>query len=179
MKISEFIQKLDDAQREIDAQATRRLLQAGSDVAAMVVLRVTHDGKNSDGAPFSPYSTVPLPAFFYFGKSRTTSADRTIRSKAKAKELVSYSDFRRINNLRSDKKIFEFTGAMWRSFRPLSVQVVSGLHRVTIGAANEKEGQKMEWLSQQEGRNILQPTAEEIRISKESIQDWINNIVNG
>ena len=177
MKLSDFINRLNNVKNAIEREAERKAMEAGADLAAIVVNRVIQTGKDSDGNQFSPYSNVQLPAFFYFNRSRIGSAESTIRAKAKDKEKVSYSDFRRINNLNTNVKNFEFTGAMWRSFRPISVTVTGGVYRVTIGASNPKEAQKLEWLADQEGESIVKPSQSELDLVQDNITKWINSIL--
>lgn len=178
MKLDDFIKRINETQNAIQREAERKVLEAGADLAALVINRVIQTGKDSNGNQFTPYSNVPVPAFFYFNRSRTGSAESAIRAKAKKRESVSYSDFRRINNLNTNIKNFEFTGAMWRSFRPLSVQVTGGVYRVTIGVSNATEAQKLEWLSEQEGKSIVKPTADELDLVKDNITRWVNSVLN-
>lgn len=177
MKLSDFIERLNNVRYAIERESERKALEAGADLAALVINRVVQTGKDSDGNQFSPYSNIQLPAFFYLNRSRTGSAEGAIREKVKDKQKISYSDFRRMNNLNTGIKNFEFTGAMWRSFRPISVTVTGGVYRVIIGASNIKEAQKLEWLAGQEGQSIVNPSREELDLVKDNITKWINSIL--
>ena len=96
---------------------------AANDLAALVTNRVVQKGENYLGSAFSPYSKNTVAAWRFWGKSRTQAAERKLRALSRAKGALSYEEFRSLNNLKTDKKNFEFTGEMWRKFGIVKVSV--------------------------------------------------------
>jgi hypothetical protein len=160
-------------------EVERRAAVAGADLVALITSRVVQKGQTADGGSFSPYSTTPVPAWFYLGKSRTGSAEGRVKESAKKKEPISYKQFREINNLKTDKKNFEFTGTMWRGFGVVRVGRIGGNVRIVVGGKNDDSREKIEWLSDQENRDIIEPSPDEIGMVKKAIETWLINILNG
>lgn len=179
MTISEFEAKVNRAISRIDNEIEAQASKAGADLVALVTNRVVQTGKDSDGSTFSPYSTKEVPAFFFFNKSRTGSAEKKVREKAKKKQPISYRDFRAINNLNTAPKTFEFSGAMWRGFGVLNVKRNSTGVSVLIGGRNKDSEQKITWGSEQEGKSIIRPSAAELGAIKANLQAWLNSVING
>lgn len=153
--------------------------EAGQSIIAQIADRIRTRGLDSENQPFTPYSTNQLPAFFYIGKSRTTSANNAVKQKAKKKETLSYADFRQINGLKTDKKNFEFTGEMFRELKVLSVQLQGTLLVIEYGGGTKASEDKFRWNSEQEGESILKPAKSEISIAEQIILNRVKRLING
>lgn len=184
MTLSEFEQKIERSIQRLDSEIEIEATKAGTDLVALISNRVIQRGETADGGTFTPYSTTPVPAFFYFNKSRNSSANNTVKQKAKKHESLSYKDFRAINNLNTSSKNFEFTGEMWKGFGVLSVEKSSAGVIVTIGGTatvtvKGVEKDKMELNSKQEGRSIIKPSKRELEIVTANLNRWLNSVING
>lgn len=139
-------------------------LRAGADIAALVENRIVDKGEKADGGSLTPYSTKPVPAFYYFGRSRNNTGEKAVRRKAKDKQPISYKEFRQINGLNTDHKSLEFTGEMWQGFGPVSAKTIKpGVVEVTIGGLNERTRSLLGYHSDREKTEITAPNREEIR----------------
>lgn len=176
------IKELQDKLRRVTAQITnnldREILAAGADIAALVEDRVVQTGRDFQGASFSPYSTKEIPAFLYIGRSRNAAGENRIRKAAQKKEMVSYKEFREFNGLRTQKKIFEFTGEMWQGFGVTGVrQERPGVYSVTIGGKNSRTQELIGYHSAREGVEITAPSQQEINIVLRGLQTRIANLI--
>lgn len=160
MTLEQFSRNVDKALQEFDTVALRAGQIAAKDLAALVAFRVRQKGENSEGGQFSGYSTVPVPAYLYVGKSRSGGADNRVKQLAKEKQSISYRDFRVINGLKASPKNFEFTGEMWRSFDG-SAQLRGSILRITLDAKRADLQKRIDHLSKQEGSNIVEVSSEE------------------
>lgn len=144
--------------------------RVGADTAALVEQRVVSEGKKADGGRFSPYSTKPAPAHLYFGRSRNAGAEQKVRAKAKARQPISYRDFRQINGLNVGQKNFQFTGRMWQGFGVKSVRSVRpGVVEVEIGGKTLRSALLLIKHSEREGIPLSKPSQRELEIVKNGI----------
>lgn len=169
--------------QQIDALKARLLEElptqakiAGADLAALIKNRVVQTGINAEGQAFSPYSEKEVPAYLYFGRSRSQQGENKVRAKAKKREGVSYREFRNLNNLKTDKKNFEFTGEMWRG---VEVQTTKqGQVSVAVIAGNSQTVKdKLRYATEQEKINILKPSKEELRVVQGNISTWLTGLL--
>lgn len=179
MTISELSARIDRAQVRLDAEIEAQAAIAGNDIVALVTNRVVQSGKASDGAPFTPYSTTELPAFFYFNKSRNAGGEAKVRAKAKKKEPISYKEFRALNSLNTSPKNFEFAGSMWRGFGVLGVQRTPSGAKITIGGRNKDAADKISYNSEREGKSIIKPSEQEVTIIQVNLNKWAQSVING
>lgn len=177
MTVSEYIKQLSAALSKIEGEGERQAARAGLDVVALVSTRVIQTGKTADGGRFTPYSQRGGPAFWFFGKSRSGSGEQQVRRAAREKRYVSYAEFRRFNNLKTDFKNFEFTGDMWRNFKVLRTEKTATGYLVTIGGATQDARNKIEWMSDQEGRLIIEPSAQELALVRGNLSNWIKSLL--
>lgn len=158
-----------------------------ADLVALVTNRVVQKGENFKGASFSPYSIKQIGAFRFVAKSRNNSADRKIRALAKAqtplKNTLSYEEFRELNNLRTNKKNFEFTGEMWRKFGVIQVNINGDDFLISIGGQSTTAQKKIDENSAREGISIIEANQAEIALAQKAAQDWLveqaDRILNG
>jgi len=179
MTLSEFQQKIDRALNRIDSELETQVAVAGNDLVALITNRVVQRGETADGGSFTPYSTTEVPAFFYFNRGRTSSANSTAKQKAKKHEEISYKEWRGLNNLNTSPKNYEFTGEMWRGFGVKSIQRTANGATITIGGTTNTSEDRITWNSKQEGKSIIKPSKKEIEIVTANLNKWLNNVING
>ena len=179
MTISEYTNKLSGIIQRLDSELEAQAAKAGRDIIGLVTNRVVQKGQSADGPQFTPYSENQIPAHFYFGKSRTGSAEAKVKAKAKKGEKISYRDFRVINGLNAAPKNFEFTGDMWRKFGVVQISATSTGVRVTIGGTTTDATDKIASNSRREKKSIIKPSKSEIAIVQANLTKWAQNIVNG
>ena len=103
-----------------------------------------------------------MAAFRYLGRSRNNAGETAIRRKAKAKQPVSYKEFRQLNGLNTANKNLEFTGEMWQGFGVTDVRTIStGLIRVTIGGKNQRSASLLGYHSEREKTDVTEPSRAE------------------
>ena len=103
-----------------------------------------------------------------------------MKLKKQKKWFVSYAEWRKANNLRTDKKDFTFTGEMMRSIRPREVSYGGGVVSMEIGSTDKKNQQKIEWLTQQQGELLLLSRDEEKEMTDafgQGIERELNNLL--
>jgi hypothetical protein len=161
MSIDAAISSIEKIERNIGNVADLARVPA-LDLAQAVAHRVIEEGRDYEGAKFSPYSDEPLPAFFYFNRSANRAGEAKVRAAAKEKRGVSYRAFRAFNNRPTDIKNFSFTNQMWGGFGVVEVGGTGGLLTVTLGSKNPEAAKKIAHNSEREGKSIIRPSLEEI-----------------
>lgn len=114
MTIREFANRLSLIKNDLIKNRANEAFLIAKEALALVRRRVQNEGEKSDGTQFGDYSTEPLPAYFFFGKSLNASGAKAVQKAAKSGKGISYKDFRRANNRPTDKIDLTFSGAMWR-----------------------------------------------------------------
>jgi hypothetical protein len=156
---------------------------AGADLVALITNRVVQRGEDANGAKFSPYSRNTVAAWRFWGKSRTQAAEAKVRALARARGALSYEEFRRINNLNTNIKNFEFTGEMWRKFGVIANTSDGQRFRISLGGTTPAAQRKMDDNSDREGISIIEANEQEEAAVQGSVQVWIdqqaNRILNG
>lgn len=170
MTVSQILERLDRAEREIREGLRDVLTVQGGSMCGKIADRVIETGRDGEGQAFSPYSTQPVPAFFYFERSLNQRGESAVRKAAKQRTGLSYRDFRDANNRPTDHKNFSFSQEMWRGFGLKSVQPDgSGAWSLVIGGKTPTSAQRIEWNSEREGRSIVAPDAQELAELKANI----------
>lgn len=177
-ELSEYISRLKTAKGQLKSDLERVAVKAVNDMLSLTINRVTQTGTASDGAAFTPYSTKQVGAWRYLGKSRTDSAEGKVRAKVKKKEPLSYAEFRRLNGLKTDKKIFEFTGEMWRQTGIVAVTSENGKVTVIVAGKNDLTNDKLAGHSNREGKDIVKPSAGETAEVRSYMTKWIIDAIN-
>ena len=149
-----------------------------NDLQALVINRVIQDGENYKGQAFSTYSNNPVPAYKFWGKSRTQAAEKKVRDLSKKKERISYSDFRKLNNLKANRKNFEFTGEMFKKVGVLQTLKLPTGVRVIIGGTTSAAREKLQSNSEREGINILEASDAERQIAFDAAGQWMREQSN-
>ena len=194
MDIYSQIQKLEELKSYIATELPVFAEQVlANDLTTLVAKRVIETGVNHLGAPFKGYSTNPIPAYKFWGKSRTQAAEKKVRAlarqaakdkaKAKASSALSYKEFREINNLKTDKKNFEFTGTMWQEFNIVSTSRTETSFRVSMGGTTTDAANKIESHSEREGVSIIEANEAERALAQKATSVWLDEaaerILNG
>ena len=178
MTIDELRTRLANARAEIIAAMDVEGEKAGADTAALVEQRIVSKGQKSDGGQLSPYSTKPVPAFLYFGKSRNQAGERAVRAAAKKKQGVSYRDFRGFNGLNVTPKNLQFTGRMWQGFGIVAVRkIADGVVEVEIGGKTPYSRLLLDAHSKREQTEITAPSKAEIQLVTNGIEQRLRGII--
>jgi len=177
MNVSETLAALDRIESQLRRELPERARASGVSLVSVAQQRVLDTGRDGEGQSFTPYSTAPIPAFFYLGKSRTASAEKKVKQAAKARTPLSYSDFRAINNLNTSPKTFEFTGEMWRGVGVVSVEQIPDGVRIVLGGTTKVSKDRLEWNTAREGKRIIRPSKAEIAAEIKSLNAWAKSVV--
>lgn len=176
MTISEGIAKLDRIEAMLRGGAANIVAGLGADMCADIANRVINTGQNADGGTFTPYSTKPVPAFWYRGRSVNAGGEAKIRAAEKKREGVSYRQFREFNGRQGAPKNFSFTNAMWRGFGVKNAQFNGTAYVLLIGGKTQDSADKIEWMAGQEGKSIIEPNRVELqRLAKQITQKILNS----
>lgn len=184
MDIYEQIRRFDDLIEYVTNELPIFAQQVtANDLAAAVSSRVIDQGLNFKGQPFSPYSKKTIPAFRFWGKSRTQAAEKKVRDLARNKGALSYDGFRGLNNLRTGTKNFEFTGEMWRKFGIVRTNLLGERFTISLGGTTTAAQTKIDENSEREGVSIIEASADDEKLVQRTTQGWLDRnaerILNG
>lgn len=178
MTIEQLRRGLANAKAEILASLPDEGKRVGADVAAQVEQRIVSKGETAEGGKLSPYSTKPVPAFLYFGRSRNQSGESAVRARAKKGESISYRDFRALNGLNTSPKNLQFTGELWQGFGIIGVQVIgTGIVEIEIGGTNARSKLLFGAHSSRENTEITAPSQKEIQLTVNGIEERLRAII--
>ena len=151
-------------------------------VIGLVSERVVQTGVNFKGGKFTPYSTKTIPAYLFWGKSRTQTAERKVRALSRKKDssgkktgALSYDEFRGINNLKTGVKNFEFTGEMWRKLGVIKTTKSGTKFTVSIGGTSTAAQDKIDANSEREGISIIEANEREKTLSQQGAKEWLES----
>jgi len=162
MTFEQAFERLDRLEKTLPQRITDAARVASLNLTASIVDRVVEAGEDATGQKFSPYSTRQMQAWRLWGKSATQAAEQRVKALARAKKTLSYAEFRQLNNRPIAFKTFSFTGVMWRGFGVVSAVSQGATVSVTIGGTNVYSRQKIQENSEQEGKNIVEPSQDEL-----------------
>jgi len=166
------------AKAELLSALSAEGLRAGADTAALVENRIVTTGQTAEGGRLSPYSTKGVGAWRYLGRSRNAAGETAIRRRAKARQEVSYKEFRQLNGLNTDHKNLQFTGEMWQGFGVTAVRVVStGIVEVTLGGKNTRTARLLGYHSERENTEISAPSRQESAAVAAGIVERLTKII--
>lgn len=151
-------------------------LVIAADMLDRVQQRVQEEGKKSDGTLFKPYSTNPLPLYFFEKQATQAQLNRLKKNKNYKKYGLSYEGFRRETGKQTRHKDLTFTGQMWRNTGVVQQTSGEGVTVITIGGLSEESRQKHEWMTQQQGV-YLQLTETELNLQTTNLNKAVNEIV--
>jgi hypothetical protein len=178
MTIDELRNGIARAKAEILASLEVEGARVGADAAALVEDRIVTKGEKNTGGNLSPYSTKPVPAFLYFGRSPNQAGDKAVRDRAKKREGVSYREFRALNGLNVSPKNLQFTGEMWQGFGVIGVRKIGeGIVEVEIGGKNPRSSLLLAAHSDRENTRITAPSDRELALIKTGIEQRLKAII--
>jgi hypothetical protein len=178
MDIQNLRKGLQAAKAQIQSELISEGNVIGADTSALIEDRIVSKGEKAEGGKFSPYSTKPVAAFRYFGRSRNAGGESAVRRAAKEKRGVSYEDFRRANGLGTANKNFQFTGEMWQGFGVRGVKLVSStVFEIEIGGKNARSNLLLKAHSEREKSELTAPSEKELQIISETVSERIVNIL--
>ena len=178
MDLAELKKGLARAKDELLANLQQSAAIIGADAAALTEDRIVKRGERADGAKFSPYSTKPVPAYFYFGRSRNAAGEKSVRAAAAARQGVPYAEFRRFNGLNTAIKNFQFTGEMWQGFGVISVKsVAAGIAEIEIGGKNARSELLLKAHSTREGIDLTKNSNTELLQIETAISKRVSSII--
>jgi hypothetical protein len=148
----------------IKQTSEQRAVAVSGDVLAAVQNRILNTGKKSDGSKFPKYSKTQLPKFWFFDRSLNNGSGN--RVKRLKKKTISYAEFRKLNNLRTDITDLRFTGEMWKGVKVVVDSRSFGRVSVSLKGTTKPSAQKVEWNSLRYGGSILTPSKDELRLAR-------------
>lgn len=163
-----------EIERSISGKAAQIL---GNDIVALITTRVVQTGKDEKGQFFTPYSTRPMQARKLKGKSRTTKAERAVTALAQKGGSISYSDFRKLNNLETNFKNFEFTGEMFRQFGVTEFSGADGDFMVVLDGKTGESQRKLKRLFKLEGKSVVLASDQEINLLDRLLTNYIDDLL--
>lgn len=177
--LSDIRLQIQAARSKLAAALEPEALKAGADIAALVENRIVTTGKKSSGAPLTAYSEKEVPAFFFFNRSRNAAGERAVRAKAKAREGISYKEFRGLNGLNTAQKNLEFTGEMWQEFGVTGIRVIQpGLIVVSIGGKSNRSEELLGYHSERENTDVTEPSKQEIEQVQAALSARLEKILS-
>jgi hypothetical protein len=126
--------------------------------------RVQLERVGVDGQPYSNYSTRPLsPKTWPSLPSRGNKESKIDQATKQAGGLFSYKTWRDVNDLKTDRKDFTFTGEMFKSMQVSPVAATNKGVKVTISPRTERSQDVLAANEKREGKPILQPDKDTIQ----------------
>lgn len=177
MTFEQAFERLDRLERELPQRFADAARVAALDLAASVVDRVIETGQSASGERFTPYSTRPMQAWRLWGKSVTQAAEQKVRALSRQNKSISYAEFRRLNGRPDNFKNFSFTNAMWRDFGVISADALGTNIEIKIGGKTPQARKKIDENREREGRNIIEPSPDELNAFKTAVlKNALNNV---
>jgi len=178
MDIQNLSKGIQKAKAEIRSSLIGEGNVIGADAVALIEDRIVSKGEKAEGGKFSPYSTKPVAAFRYFGRSRNAGGEAAVKRAAKEKKGVSYKDFRQFNGLNTSFKNFQFSGEMWQGFGVRGVKLLSStVVEIEIGGKNSRSNLLFKAHSERENSELTAPSQKELQIISETVSERIINII--
>lgn len=174
MSFLNFAEKIGLIIEDLNQNRERESLIIAKETLALVRLRIQNYGEDSEGQAFDLYSQAVLPKWFYKGKSLNKTSEDRVDNGA---WMLSYEEFREINNLRTDIKDFTFTGDMWRNVGVVSVEVSGASVSVAVGGQTTRAADLISYHSDKYG-NLLAPNESEIDFLTAAHKERVFNTIN-
>lgn len=191
MTLDETVRRLTEFRKNLQANLVRDLGKiVGVDIVSEIEMRVRDTQKNWREQNFSRYSTKPMLTSGTTSKSRRVwQAKAGSKAKRRALDWVTikkggrnihlfelkggYVELRRLEGFSNSHKSFEFTGEMWRKFGVKNTKVLDGKIIFVLGGKTTAAQDKIDWNSERERINIIQPSGGEINYLQEKINRLI------
>jgi hypothetical protein len=127
----------------------------------IVLNRIQQKGENAEGGKFTPYSTKPVPPFFYEAIAVRKGVTSKLKEYKEENKNLSYADFRRLAGRQTDNKDFTMTGDMWNSFNVIAVQDGFSIN-AEFGFLDPAQKQKYDWNNEREPSEIVDFSEQEM-----------------
>ena len=193
LSLDETIRRLKEFRKKLSTDFVKDLGKVvGVDTVSQIEMRVRDRQKKADGQLFSRYSTSPMLTSGTTIKSkRVWQALASSKTKRRSLDWVTikkggknihlfelkggYAQLRKLEGFGNARKSFEFTGEMWRKFGVKKTTMGSGVITFTLGGKTTAAQDKIDWNSEREGVNIIEPGKEEVLF----LQNQINRLIPG
>lgn len=183
MTLDETVRRLTDFRKNLPKWLASDLGPVvGVDFVNLIELRVRDTQKDSKGHHFSRYSTRPMLTSGKTLKSKRRVWDAipddekkwvTIKRGGKNIHLFElkggYAQLRKIEGFSNRYKSFDFTTEMWRKFGVKSTKIANKIITFIIGGKTTASQDKINWNSEREGKNIIEPNKEEMQYLQQQI----------
>jgi len=153
------------------------------DMKAMTINRVQTKGVAADGSPFKPYSTKDFPSYF-FTIPATATGERGARQSAKEQikkqieagdKYMSYAEYRQLSGYQTGHKDFTRSGQFTGAFGIVETGKDSEGFYTWLGFVNPQFSKEYDKHTRFEGKEIFEPSDEEIDLAAELLTEWIFN----
>lgn len=171
MNIEDFNKQLQDISAFLIQTRGDAVLLFSKELLSIIKLRLQQDRTDADGNSWGGYSQAVVPRWYY-NKISTQSAKNALKKKG---WFVSYEDAREANGLQTAAKDFTFSGAMLRQTVATLEEVYEGIATAVIKGSNPQAQDKLNYNSQREGRNIIEPSIDEVKKIEQLAINRINN----
>ena len=163
---------------KVIAENTPDMTQTVAATALAVVRdRIQDTGVDSKGVKFKGYSTKEIPAFFYTGKSlKKLKKDEFGEDALQQNDMLSYKEWRELNNLQTDHVDLTFTGDMWRKTAIISAGLAPEGYVVSIGGNTREAQDKINYASDKYG-NILSVSEKEEKNLTEDYDEMLDKLI--
>jgi hypothetical protein len=164
---------------ELDRTRADLAMDAAASMLSAIRKRVQQDRVSPDGSPYSPYSSRPLSPKVWSGLPvRSANKSKKIKEATKlAGGLFSYEQWRRVNNLRTDKKDFTFTGEMMNNLTVFPTKGQTSPVKVVISPRSDHLKERLEYNEKREGKEILAPSPSTIQRQEQTLAEAYERIL--
>ena len=175
------IQNIRNLLAELDRSRVKFATDAANTMLAQIKARVQTERVNTEGRPYSPYSTRPLSPKKWGSLPLRSSGSRREAAINRAKELAggglfSYKQWREANRLRTDRKDFTFTGEMLSSLKVFPAKAESGLVKIVISPRDETNKEKLGYNEARDGE-ILAPDKDTVELIETVMASRYENLI--
>lgn len=184
--IEEQRARIDNMIQSLESDMPLELLRiAEHDLRVLVMKRVTEDGLNYKGEPFSAYSNTPtyidtiknsprkLPPKGKTGRSVFKSTGKPHKTTYFGD---GYKEFRERIGRDGTKKNFELTTEMWRNFNVVGITTTGEIVTVSLAGLDKETQAKLDGNSKREGYSIIEASEEEREMVEGILQKWLEDL---
>jgi hypothetical protein len=166
----------ENIQRFVNELPDRLLVYVG-DLAALSINRIQQTGQAAQGGQFSPYSQTPLePSSFMSSAIRKGAQAQLEQLKGTGKKL-SYADFRKLVGNQTAFKDFTLSGRTLSQYGVIETGTDGTNSFAILGFFDKDSNDIYNDLVNQEKREILEPSEEELEMAADNIIDFMFNIL--
>lgn len=153
------------------------------DMKSMIINRIQTRGTAADGTPFSPYSTRDYLAYKYTlpaavtGErgARETAKEQVRRQIAAGDRYISYAEYRQLSGYQISYKDFTRSGQFTGAFGVVETGRDAEGYYTWLGFTNPLFSQEYDIQKKREGKEIFEPSEQELEVAAELITEWLYN----